>query len=126
MSSKLKKYTEGALTPLLKLKDRHGEDFLPYLLALSQGLKKGSESLLHADATQPEVFVGNLLKEASEGMMSAGDKLGQKHLPDLESYLSLLTKRRSSVMFGVSYLGGLFFGKLSRELSELERQKALH
>lgn len=114
--NKLKEYGKKAYGPLVNVVTKYQDEFTPYLNALTKGLQGGVDCLETENASGPERYVARFFKEAADGLRLAGEKLQSKDVNALTNYLSDFAARKPSVMFGSSYVVGLFFGRLSRHI----------
>lgn len=114
--AKLKEYGKKAYTPLINVVSKYQDEFTPYLNALTKGLQGGVDCLEKESATEAERYVARFFKEAADGLRMAEEKLQSKDVNALSNYLSDFATRKPSVMFGSSYVVGLFFGRLSRHI----------
>lgn len=114
--AKLKEYGKKAYAPLINVVSKYQDEFAPYLNALTKGLQGGVDTLENESATEQEKYVARFFKEAADGLRMASEKLESKDVNALTNYLSDFATRKPSVMFGSSYVVGLFFGRLSRHI----------
>jgi hypothetical protein len=120
--TKLKEYGKKAYMPLVEVVNKYQDEFVPYLSALAKGLQSGVETLGKEGATEPEKYVSQFFKEASDGLNKACEKLQAKDANALATFLSDQAEQRPSLMFSTSYVAGLFFGRLGRHIA---RQKTI-
>ena len=127
---KLKEYGKKAYAPLLNVVTKYQDEFTPYLNALVKGLQSGADSLCAENATDVEKYVGNVFKEANEGLKVAIQKLDEKDIKSLSTYLSEMAAKKPSLMFSTSYVTGLFFGRLGRHIiahsRSVKERQSLH
>jgi hypothetical protein len=118
--TKLKEYGKKAYGPLVEVVSKYQDEIIPYISALAKGLQGGVDSLNKEDASAADKYVSQFFKDAADGLNSACEKLQAKDMNALSSFLTEQAESRPSIMFGTSYVAGLFFGRLGRHLA---RQK---
>lgn len=112
--TKLKDYGKKAYRPLIEVVYKYQDEFTPYLRALTRGLREGANSLKQESSNNAEKYVSQFFDEAAEGLQLACEKLEAKDVNELTSFISEQADKRPGVMFGTSYITGIFFGRLSR------------
>ena len=115
-AKKIKEYGKKAYTPLLNVITKYQDEFTPYLNALSKGLQGGVNVLSKEDSDGPEKYIAQFFREAAEGLNHVSEKMKSKDINALSTYISDLGARKPSLMFGTSYIAGLFFGRLAKHI----------
>lgn len=123
--AKLKEYGKKAYAPFIDLFSKYQDEFIPYLSALTKGLQGGVDSLEKESASEPEKFVARFFREAADGLRVAEEKIQTKDVNAISNYLSDFASKKPSVMFGSSYMVGLFFGRLSRHIIHSKKSSPL-
>lgn len=118
--TKLKEYGKKAYAPLVDVVSKYQDEIVPYISALAKGLQGGVDSLNREDSSAADKYVSQFFKDAADGLNKACEKLEAKDYNALSSFLTEQAENRPSVMFGTSYVAGLFLGRLGRHLA---RQK---
>lgn len=121
--TKLKEYGMKAYVPLLNVVTKYQDEFTPYINALTKGFQGGVDCLQKEGSSEPERYVAQFFKEASDGLKMACEKLESKDVGALTSFLSEQADKRPSVMFSTSYIAGLFFGRLGRHVTRINVKK---
>jgi hypothetical protein len=126
--TKLKDYGKQAYRPLIDVVYKYQDEFTPYLRALTKGLQEGANALSKDASNGPENYVSQFFNEAAEGLKLACEKLEAKNVKELHSFLSEQADKRPGVMFGTSYIAGMFFGRLSRHVlkSRSKQDESIH
>lgn len=117
---KLKEYGKQAYSPLVEVVHKYQDEIVPYISALARGLRGGLDSLSKENASEADRYVSQFFKEAADGLTKACEKLESKDYNALSSFITEQAEGRPSLMFGTSYVAGLFLGRLGRHLA---RQK---
>lgn len=121
--TKLKEYGMKAYRPLVDVVFKYQDEFTPYLTALAKGLQGGKESLSREGSTEAEQYVSQFFQQAADGLTQACQKLESKDVNGITTFLSEQAEQRPSVMFGTSYIAGIFFGRLGRHIA---RKSTIH
>lgn len=119
---KLKSYGKEAYVPLLNLVHKYQDEFTPYLESLAKGLKSGGETLSQEGSSEVERYVSQFFNDAARGIDEACKKLQAKDFSELSNYISDLAEKKPSIMFSVSYVSGVFFGRLGKHI--IQNKKA--
>lgn len=132
----LKDYGKKSLTPLIDLVSKYKTEVNPYFSALSKGLqaaaeayKEEPETIGQADAAtrQAEVAIGSWFREANDWLNGINKKIQTGKTNELLDYLEEQAQRHSAMMFSVSYIAGLVFGRVGRHLGrQFKKDSAPH
>ena len=114
--TKLKDYGKQAYRPLIDVVYKYQDEFTPYLRALTKGLQEGANALSKESSNGAENYVSQFFREAAEGLQLACEKLEAKNVSELHTFLNEQADKRPGVMFGTSYIAGIFFGRLGRHV----------
>jgi hypothetical protein len=113
---KIKEYGKKAYGPLLNVLHKYQDEFAPYLNALAKGLQGGVDSLTKEGASGPEKYVSQFFQEAADGVNEASRKLESRDVNELSNYLSNVAEERPGLIFSTSYVVGIFFGRLAKNI----------
>lgn len=116
-TQKLKDYGREAYVPFFNVVTKYQDEFIPYLNALSKGLQGSVDTLRKEGATEEEQYVSRFFEEASVSIRSACEKFQAKDMDSINSFVSDLGTKKPGILFGASYIAGLFFGRLGRHVA---------
>lgn len=123
-TSKLKEYGKKSYDPFLKVFIKYKDELLPYLNALEKGLVGGYEKLNSSEITSlPEKQIGTFFKETSDHIIQFKEKLTNSNKDEVLAYIKQVAERHPGVLFGTSYVVGLFLGRLGLVMAHEYKSK---
>ena len=114
--SMMKGFGRKGLAPILEVFTKHQGDLNPYVQSIDKAFSAAITALNSESATEADRAVGSWVTQASTWMMSASDRLKSTNPKDLLNFLEEEARTRPGLMFSVSYVAGLLFGRVGRHV----------
>ena len=114
--SMMKDFGRKGLGPILEVFTKHQGDLNPYVQSIDKAFSAAITALNAEGATEADRTIGSWVTQASTWMMSASDKLKSTNPKDLLNFLEEEARARPGLMFSVSYVAGLLFGRVGRHV----------
>jgi hypothetical protein len=119
---RLKDYGEQGLSPFIELLHKYQGNLDPYLTAISKGLQGAQSALSTEQATPQEKTVHHWFEQASQWFSDFQNNLSVKSPREVLHYVEDQARKNPGLMFSVSYVGGLFMGRLGRQIGKKIKQ----
>lgn len=120
---RLKEIGLKGLTPLLTVVQKHKNELNPYFEAIEKAMQAGVSSLNMTTGSVAEKKVGSWLADGASWVKEIKSKLETTQSRDLITYLENEARGRPGLMFAVSYVAGLAFGRIGRHLIHVNSEK---
>jgi hypothetical protein len=126
-TDELKDYGKKSLAPLIDLVSKYKGEANPYFSAISKGLKAavdvykvevGVNTNTDTIAKEVEGVVGNWFQETNDWLEGINKKIQSGNTRELLEYLEEQAKKHPAMMFSVSYVAGLLFGRIGRHIGK--------
>ncbi len=114
--SMMKGFGRKGLGPIIDVFSKHQGDLNPYLQSIDKALRAAITSLNEDSSSEADRTVGRWVSGASTWMTGASDKLKTTSPKDLLNFLEEEARSRPALMFSVSYVAGLLFGRVGRHV----------
>jgi hypothetical protein len=117
---KLKEYGKKSLAPFVDLLHRYKDGANPYMQAIGKGLQGAVDALNSSEVggEQAEKVVAGWFREAHQWFDGAKEKFSMDDPKDFLNYLEEQSQKNPGIMFSASYIVGMVFGRVGRQLGK--------
>src|SRR3989338_6015859 len=113
--SKSQEYSKKSLEPLVNLFHNRRENLTPYMSAIGTGLEGAIKAIEgNQNPDDASKYISGWFKEAQGWFQNIQEKFKNKDPQELMSFLETESKTRPALMFSMSYVAGLIFGRLTK------------